>query len=487
MAFQQLDAADRTSDTNFAALSQGLASDVAALLRDKPGANGLSLIDDNLRAFALRAYTARKAMTSLDLQYYYWRNDLTGQLLLREVLLAADRGARVRILLDDFNTGGRDRIAKVLSIHPNISVRYFNPSRTRESPVRRTIELLFNAWSATRRMHNKAWIADEAIVIAGGRNIGDAYFDACPDTHFVDLDVLAIGPAVSDARAIFDQYWRSKAAVLRKAFAARQRLTRLRRQLDLTYQSERAAPYIQAVERLVAQGDFISSDALTWSKKVRVIADPPEKASGAAQDRWISRVIFEQIGTAGRSLHISSPYFIPGHAGVRALRAMTERGVSVAILTNSLASTDVVAVHGAYAKYRADILKAGITLYELKPSGERERASLFGSSAGKLHTKAFTIDGETAFVGSYNFDPRSQSINTEMGILIEHPDLAARIDKILARETTPRASYALKIDARDRLSWIEGERIVPAYEPDAGFFRKIMAKITGWLPFEAQL
>lgn len=463
-----------------------LGEEVVRLVAVNGGKSGLQLLDDNLEAFAARAMLARQAEETLDLQYYYWKGDLSGQLLLREVIAAADRGVHVRILLDDFNVGDNDAGVRTLARHPCIAVKYFNPCRNRESAWRRGIELVLNAWSATRRMHNKSWIVDTKVAIVGGRNIGDPYFDASASTNFADLDIMAMGPAVGDTQAIFNRYWQSKAAVHRRALLrGGARLARLRKRLADVAESAGAAPYLNEVRRVVAERKHTIREPIYWSDDVRVIADPPEKAAGHRENEWIADIIFQHLRGAGQRIQVISPYFIPGTDGVEQMRNLRARGVDVSVLTNSLASTDVAAVHGGYAKYRKPMLEAGVRLYELKAAMKKMRISAFGSSSASLHTKAYAIDGRAGFVGSYNFDPRSRSINTEMGILFEQPELAKRIEEVFAREVHRDNAYSIGLK-EGALCWDNGAH-GPQSEPGASWTRRTIAKVIGWLPLETQM
>lgn len=471
---------------------------IAPALAAHPGESGLMLVSDNLQAFAVRALAARQAGRSLDLQYYCWDDDLTGGLLGREVLAAADRGVRVRLLLDDINTKGDDSTYLALDHHPNIELRLFNPSRNRASPLKRGVELALRAFRATRRMHNKAWIADGRLAVVGGRNIGDAYFDAAADSNFRDLDVLMLGPAVAQAESIFDSFWNSASvlpinalhrlrAKLRRRFR-RKELPALKARLEAAARGATAKPYLGRMREDASVPAMLSGGRLFhWTGEARVVSDPPEKALAGAAGDWLGRTLFAKLGEAESSLEIVSPYFIPGTRGLATLARLRGAGVAVSVLTNSLAATDVMAVHGAYARYRKSLLRAGIALFELKPEIERqERPSLFGSSGARLHTKAFTVDGAAGFVGSFNFDPRSISLNTEMGVLFRHEALAREVQAVFRDETAPQSSYRLLL--RDgRLVWQDGNAPEHHIEPKATVWRRMAAALIGLLPIESQL
>lgn len=464
---------------------------IAPLAAVHPGESGLLLLTSNLAAFHARIDTARAAGRSLDLQYYFWKNDLTGQLLIREVIAAAQRGVRVRLLLDDINSFGFDPSLLALDGHPNIAVRLFNPSRSRSNAFRRGIEIAARYFTATRRMHNKCWIADGRVLIAGGRNIGDEYFDASREANFRDADLLAVGDCVAPAEATFDLYWNSAAALpirtLHKLRRIRRpRLSRLMRRLDSNQASEVAQQFLSALPKTPALNNL---QRLRWSSGVTVIADPPEKAAGEARNQWMGEQINALLAATRKSLLISSPYFIPGEAGTQTLASLSATGRTIRVLTNSLAATDVLAVHGAYARYRKTLVAAGVALHELKPEPKRRRASLFGSRTASLHTKAFMIDDEQGFVGSFNLDPRSHSINTEMGLLFRCPHIVAQPRTVFEAEMHPEVSYRL-ILRRGKLLWHEtlnGKDVEHSSEPNAPLRRLLPARLIAWLPIESQL
>jgi putative cardiolipin synthase len=468
---------------------------VSALVKDAGGASGLAGLSDNLDAFAARALAARSAGRSLDLMYYLWHHDLTGKLLEHEMLAAADRGVRVRLLLDDINTRGRDPFYLALDTHPGIEVRLFNPSLAREGALRRGLEMILRAFAVTRRMHNKAWIADGRIAIVGGRNVGDEYFDATEAESFHDLDLVLLGPAVAEAESVFDRFWNSAQTIPIRALARprrrrRARLDALRVRLSDLAVGTTARPYLERVrERLSVVGMFADGIRIHWTDSARVVSDPPEKALARGAGNWLMREIFPAIGTATRTVEITSPYFVPGAEGTRALVGLVAKGVDVAVLTNSLAATDVAAVHGGYAPWRRPLLQGGVRLYELRPDADRQRISLFGSRGASLHTKAFTVDGRQGFVGSFNFDPRSAALNTEMGVLFEDDGLAAEMQALFARETRPDMSYRLRLDS-GALIWegeMDGAVRVSLREPEATAMRRLVATTVGWLPVHSQL
>ena len=470
-------------DRHWAQIDNGLAEQTA-----------LSLLQSNLDAFAARVSLARAAGRSLDLMYYMWNADLTGRLMMREVIAAADRGVRVRLLLDDLGVSMSDRIFHAIDRHPNIELRLFNPTRARENMFHRGIELVMRFKSVNRRMHNKAWIADGRALILGGRNIGDAYFDAGEQANFRDFDVIAFGKSVTDAEDIFDDYWNSAVAVPVRSLLSRRpnKLAKLRRSMDALSASEAAKPYLARVESQRHADGFLMSDRLHWAANAQVVADPPDKAAGKRRDghNFVMETLLPVLESARESLRITSPYFIPGQKGVDSFSRLTANGVSISILTNSLAATDVAAVHAGYARYRKPLLTHGIKLHELRSLADNQSFSLRGSGQASLHTKAFTRDGEIGFIGSLNFDPRSISLNTEMGVLFSSPGLVQVMDDVFVSETCREMSFELHLDERKRLRWtgmVKGKPRHYGSEPYASWSRRILAAVMGCLPLESQL
>lgn len=450
---------------------------------------GLQLLTDNMQAFAVRAASARSATRSLDLQYYYWKKDLTGGLLMNEVIKAADRGVRVRLLIDDINTRGRDRTHRALDSHPNIEVRLFNPTLWRENALMRAAELVLRVYSMNRRMHHKAWIVDGDLAVIGGRNIGDAYFDAAEASNFRDMDLVVRGHAVQQACDVFERFWTSDVvASVGKAGPQNAQLAKLRRRLAGLADDPAAQPYLEQLREETGKAPVLPTpETMHWTETARIVSDPPEKASGVKDESWLAGTIEPVLMSARKAVQITSPYFIPRSDGSQRLLDLFKRGVDVSVLTNSLAATDVAAVHGSYTRYRKRLVEGGIKLFELRARREESHdISLFGSRGASLHTKAFVVDGCKAFVGSFNFDPRSASLNTEMGILFDHPALAKEMQSIFAAETEPKRSYRLAL-AEGRTLWHGEAGNVRNREPDASLRRRIVAWIVSILPVQSQL
>ncbi len=453
-----------------------------------PGQSGVAFLSDGMDAFAARAMITAHAGRSLDLQYYIWHDDLIGHLMAKALYDAAERGVRVRILLDDMNAKDKDALMMALDAHPNIEIRLYNPFRNR-SGIARTLELVQRAFSVNHRMHNKSWIADGRIAIVGGRNIGEEYFSARDDVNFQDLDLVVAGPAVQQANQIFDDYWNSSTAIPISALASYTdaQLQQLVRQSDLDAMHAKAQPYLQRVAESRAL-QRPSPEPLHWSANVRIASDPPMKHRDDDRRGWLVSRLSDELRSTRRSALLISPYFVPGNDGVEALSALAARGAQVGVVTNSLAANDVAAVHGGYMGYRVPLLMAGVQLYELKAHGQLD-ASLFGSSGASLHTKAFVVDDRRGFVGSFNLDPRSAYLNTEMGVLFDDPALGAQLRDEYLRLAGPEHSWWLALGRDDDLRWLE--RQPPPHwveaEPGASLGKRWTARVISWLPVESQL
>jgi putative cardiolipin synthase len=466
--------------------------ELAPLLAANPGQTGVVLVSDGVDAFAMRALAARKAGRSLDLQYYIWHDDMTGRLLAREVHAAAQRGVRVRILLDDLNAKGLDPQLMALDAHPNIELRFYNPFRNRQG-LARILEMVHRTFSLDYRMHNKAWIADGRVAVVGGRNIGEAYFNADAEVNFRDLDLLLLGPAVQQASTIFDAYWNS-AAVVPMAALSRKKPETLRRMLasaDMDALQPAAKRYLDRVSKTLAVPDYYQRALRPhWSTGVQVIADPPLKGRDGDHRGWLIHPLEKMLGTARHKALVVSPYFVPGESGTAVLAALAGKGVETGVITNSLAATDVLVVHAGYANYRKTLLKQGVHLYELKARGNAAAPHAFGSSTASLHTKAFTVDDARGFVGSFNLDPRSIALNTEMGVLFEDPAIAIDVRNEYLRLADPAISYWVYRNPEGELRWLDRTRTPPAVlrqEPDTTVWQRGMVRMLGWLPIESQL
>ncbi|KGM54029.1 cardiolipin synthase [Lysobacter arseniciresistens ZS79] len=467
--------------------------ELAPILAAHPGETGALLLADGLDAFAARAMSARRAGRSLDLQYYIWNDDLAGRLLAREAHAAAERGVRVRILLDDLTAQGRDPQWMALDAHPRIELRLYNPFRNRGGGLERGVELVQRAFSINHRMHNKAWIADGRVAVIGGRNIGEEYFEASDAVNFHDLDLLLFGPAVDDASAIFDAFWNSAAAVPIDALheATPQELAGFLTRADDIALQARAAPYLARVAASPNVRAYLDGALQPhWGRDIEVVSDPPLKAGDDDRGDWLATRLLAGMGEARDKALLVSPYFVPGQALTGRLTALAAAGVQVGVVTNSLAANDVPAVHSGYARYREPLLRGGVRLYEMKARGDHGDHGAFGSSGASLHTKAFVVDDRHGFVGSFNLDPRSANLNTEMGVLFDHPGLAAGVRDEYLRLASPPVSYWLYLGDDGGLRWLDRATQPPTVlrdEPDAAWPRRALATVLGWLPIESQL
>jgi putative cardiolipin synthase len=422
-------------------------------------------------------------------------------LFIDALVKAADRGVRVRLLVDDMTLDDRKDIdAAALDAHPNIEIRVFNPFGRKTV---RWFQLLSRFGEVTRRMHNKSFTVDNQVTVVGGRNIGDEYFEADPDLVFGDLDVLAVGPVVDRISDTFDLYWNSPAsypiATLVKGNSEPEDLDNARQILFEFARQNQDSEYLEALRQnsmvtLIKNWSF----DFDWGD-ARVLYDHPAKIS-AERDHTMLNLITElnaYTDKVSSELIIFSPYFVPGKKGLENFRKMRERGVRVRVLTNSLGSTDVTAVHAGYSKYRKSLLRAGVELYEidkrLTRAQRREKKGLSGSSQASLHAKSFVIDRERVFIGSLNLDPRSVVENTEIGIMIESADIALDMSDWfdqMVNKLAFRLALEKNVNGTDKLVWhreIDGEKRVFTTEPNTGFWRRFGVGILRLLPIESQL
>ena len=460
------------SDTNTTRLGKR----VSPLAAAHPGTSGIYWLPDARDAFAARMRLAEVAERTLDVQYYIWRDDMTGTMLFEALRAAADRGVRVRLLLDDNNTSGLDTALAALDAHPNIEVRLFNPLGIRRP---RFLSYLVDFSRLNRRMHNKSFTADNQATIIGGRNVGDEYFGATDGILFVDLDVLAVGPVVTEVSDSFDAYWNSNSAYPVDHLLPRATTAQLA-ELASALASRRAALRPSSTRVLcgapnLSVTSFRETSTLEWAP-TRMISDDPAKGLGlAAPETLLPEKLKQTLGEPATRLDLVSAYFVPAAAGVDWFTGLAKRGVKVRVLTNSFEATDVPFVHAGYAKRRTALLKAGVRLYESRlagPDGERTSShGGTGSSGSSLHAKTFAVDGARVFIGSFNFDPRSAELNTEMGFVIESPALARQIDEAF-RSRVPTDAYEVRLSEGGQIVWEESRHGVPVrHDEGAGHER----------------
>ncbi len=466
-----------------------------AALQTHPGQSGFRPLRSGVDALLARIVLADAAQRSLDVQYYIWHDDLSGRLFANALLRAADRGVRVRVLLDDVGAKANDEILLSIDSHPNIEIRLFNPVASRSF---RGLGMLTDFSRVNRRMHNKAFVADNQAAILGGRNIGDEYFEASSEVAFGDLDVLTVGPVVGEVSHAFDQFWNAPSsypiADLLGRSAGNENLSALRVELAAYIEANRDSPYVTQAGSRLAEEAKSGRYGFYWGKGTLLYDDPAKisRAPDATEGHLLSQ--FGGIGKQTRQeLLIVSPYFIPGEAGVAWLRGLVARGVRVTVLTNSLAATDVGAVHSGYQRYRESLLEGGVVLYELKPGAVQpakaeKKTSGYGSSRASLHAKSFVFDRRAVFIGSLNLDPRSVQLNTEIGVVCESAPLAEEIAGTLERNLDTiawRLERVVDPSGSSRIEWVEisagGERRyveepeVSAHAPALGLVPRIVA------------
>lgn len=479
-------AAPSAGQTETTSLGRAIRPRLAA----NPGVSGLRPLSDPREAFAARMLLARAAERSIDAQYYIWQNDITGTLLLAQLERAARRGVRVRLLVDDNGIHGLDDTLKALDAQPNFQVRLFNPFAYRRL---KWANYATDFSRLNHRMHNKSFTVDNQATIIGGRNIGDIYFGATDGVVFADLDVMAIGPVVPKVSDQFDRYWASQLAYpIDRIVGASSggALTRFHARQDGLEKDPAAIAYRKALATDgTVQQLTDKTMPLTWAP-TEMISDPPAKALGQTDGDGMIDFLSARIAQSTRTVDLVSPYFVPGVQGSEGLVALARRGVAVRILTNSLIAADTLPVHAGYAKRRRQLLEAGIVLYELprgsKETPDRDLTGLFGSSSASLHAKTFAIDGEAVFIGSFNLDPRSANLNTEMGFLIDSPALAQKMHRAFDRDI-PRRAYRVYLDGNDNIRWVgrrDGEMRLYDAEPDTGWMRRMGSRLFSWLPIE---
>ncbi|MGV6827498.1 MAG: phospholipase D family protein [bacterium] len=454
-----------------------------------PGKSGFAPMQNSRHAFTTRIGMTEMAQRSLDLQYYIWKGDTTGRVLVQRVVQAADRGVKVRILIDDINNTGRDAAVAALDAHPNIEIRVFNPFASRGF---RGLEMIADFGRINHRMHNKIMIADNALAVVGGRNIGDHYFGVGTDSNFRDLDVAAVGPIVKDISSTFDYFWNSDWAVPISVITSKPATEKQLREVVIGLdqkiaEAEYPFPLDADVNLLRSEFKTIRDEFFVWARGGVVWDNPDDINDVGAND--IVQALKQKAGHIDRELLIESAYFVPAGDGVANAREMVERGVRVRVLTNSMASNDVLPAHAGYAKYRKPLLEAGVELYELRPDSGYLRKNWIGESKSALHTKAMVFDRESAFIGSFNLDPRSAVINTEIGIYIESPEFAQKIVDYLDEGVQPAISYRLSLEDGD-LRWDgqkDGQPVNYNTDPDTSLFARFLSGLIGLLPIESQL
>ena len=456
------------------------------------------LLPNNLEAIAARVAIIEAAQRTLDLQYYIFRPDETGLYLVDRMVAAADRGVRVRILIDDMCAHGIEERLLAFDSHPNIELRLFNPWKNRGGALTRGFEFLFNS-HLNHRMHNKLFIADGIVGILGGRNLADEYFSLNREYDFRDLDVAVAGPVMRRGNELFDEFWNGPDAIpvsgLKTKRNEQTTLETARGELQKNRERLQESPYAEAV-RTTEFVQQLKTKSTAWIFATgHIIGDSAEKTKRADDPDWRRSLADEArdfFSSAKDELLICSPYFVPGKAFTARLCEIAQSGVRVRILTNSQSSTDVPFVYAGYEKYRTTLLKAGVEIYELRVyAAEATEKPAFGSAVSNLHAKTFVNDHQRAFVGSLNLDPRSVILNTEIGVVIESPELAKSVANSITALTSPKWSYRVSLNSKGKLVWTAvdetGKTVEYENEPETSFWDRFMEGILGLLPIESQI
>lgn len=461
-----------------------------------PGLSGFRLINNGVSALLTRAALADVAERSIDIQYYIFDADESGAFLIEKLIAAADRGVRVRLLLDDHELDLDDATLARIDAHANIEVRLFNPFPGRARWTR-NLQLLTHLGTLGNRMHNKVFAVDGAAAVMGGRNVSNRYFEGRAEANFRDMDLLAVGTVVQEIERSFDEYWNSRMAVPVQALGVAP--------ADNDHALHFAELRVQAAQGLgpyaeygVRRDEFVarllSGDGdLIWAAG-HAVAEPPVRQEAGAEksSAAVARALAIARQATHRELAYETAYFVPGERGVKVLGDVAARGVKVRVMTNALAATDVVPVHAGYSASRAALLAAGVELYEYRPDAKRpeplHRLRL-GSSGSALHAKVVVHDRRVVWIGSANFDPRSRRINTEAGLLIDSEELAGRVLASMERDYSPAQSWKLELERNEsgtqRIVWVgerDGKMVRLTDEPDAGLLRRLGVGLFSILP-----
>lgn len=484
------------TDTRETTLGRGLqASRDSGETRD-----GFILLDKGLDAFVARAALAEAAEKSLDVQYYLYHDDLIGGLFTATLLRAADRGVRVRLLVDDMDMENRDRSILAIDNHPNVEIRIFNPFNRSMS---RLPQFVTGLGSITRRMHNKSFTADNVATILGGRNIGNEYFDANPTLEFADLDVLAIGDVVKDVSTSFDLYWNSPLTYPAKTLIDKpisdEEALNARNQLHAFFEEQKNSDYMQSLKSSALAKSIREDSIEFFLGNAVIVVDHPDKITHSRDTNKLHLVsqLAPYFQNIKQELIIISPYFVPGDEGVDFFKALLDKGIQVRILTNSLSSNDVGIVHSGYAKYREALLKSGVALYEMNKKLTRkqrkEKKGVASSSKASLHAKAFILDREKIFIGSLNLDPRSFYENTEIGLVLNSTEVASAMAKVLIEEIEKyafRLELHINTEGEEEIRWHgyeNGRAVTFDVDPYTSFWRRLGVAFMSLLPIESQL
>jgi putative cardiolipin synthase len=456
-----------------------------------PGQSGFAIIRYGRPAFTARMALTELAERSLDLQYYIWEADATGRILAERLVRAAERGVWVRVLVDDLTLKGRDAVVAALDAHPNIEIRVFNPFARRGF---RGLDFITDFNRVNHRMHNKLMVMDNAVAIVGGRNIGDHYFDVHTEANFRDLDIAAGGPVVREISAVYDHFWNGDwavpiSALVERPYTDKDLQTALKTVRKRLAEDDYPYPLDQDVAALKSELETIF-DAFIWAPG-QIVWDDPASIRREGGTRKMVEALLKRVDMLESELLIESAYFVPRERAVETLKQLHDRGIRIRILTNSLASNDVLAAHAGYSKRRENILESGVELYELRPDpGPVSKQILSGTSKAALHTKAIVFDRKDVFIGSLNLDPRSGDINTEAGLYVESPKLAAQVIAYMDEGVHPQNSYRVRLDEEGGLYWVteaDGQKRRYDKDPKRSAWQRALSGFIKILPVEEQL
>lgn len=463
-----------------------------------PDLSGYHPIVTGANAFASRSILTNMATRSIDVQYYIWHDDQAGQLLLKDLWEAAERGVIVRLLIDDFNgSAALDQHLLRFSSHPNIAVRIINPLMHRKF---QTLNFLTGLPRINRRMHNKSMIFDKQITIIGGRNIGNEYLSNDQNSQFADLDVLLIGKVVADIDNSFASYWSAPISFDIETLVKLDKGTThdFLQGLDKLKEEEKnstrssLAVYKSAIDDSSIDKDLLNKQVpFRWTDMQFLGDDVGKLTKSVPVETNLVHQLRTLLGSPSKQLTIISSYFVPTKEGVNTLVQLANDGVEIKILTNSFDATDVTAVHSGYSQWRPALLRSGIKIYELKSTADEEKREnklwrARSQSSTSLHAKTFAVDDHQVFIGSYNVDPRSANINTEMGVIINDDELAKQLHRSLSDDLLSQA-YQVKLTEDDHLQWHtieDGKKVVYDSEPQVDISDHVWLTIMSWLPID---
>lgn len=482
--------------------STSLAKIIEPLREKNKNLTGYHILYDPLEALAARIHLIDRAEKTLDLQYYIWDNDKIGALALHSIIKAADRGVQVRLLVDDNNAKKMEGIYLALDQHVNISVKLYNPYKFRHY---RAMDMVLDLKRINRRMHNKSFIVDNQLALIGGRNMSNQYYNVSDNYQFSDVDVILAGTASDEIIHSFDEYWNDDYAYPVRQLVNPQHYTLrydgLKQQLEEHYQEATVQNYLDLAYRSQAFEQWLNNNIQFDWAPAEVVSDSPSKIkSKASKEEYLNFQLLNRLDEPKKSIDIISAYFVPEKQGADKLSELANSGVKVRVLTNSFKANDVPVVHAFYSKYRQELLENNVELYEflyaplqnnlyenIEELSKKAKVKLKGLSRSSLHAKLMTIDEKQVFIGSFNFDPRSSYLNSEIGVLLNSPKLAEGIHQTM-NTNLPKYAYKLVLDSQNNINWKlkkeDGSFETLRKEPQLKWYKKIALKFVSWLPIE---